>query len=331
MIVNYIRIVDSFFYFAPFKPVGIQNHVMKRILVIYFSQSGQQMRILQSLVKPFLDAGHEVVFEELKPVERFPFPWSAYEFFNAFPETFTQQPIALQALSSNTNQNFDLIVLGYQPWFLTPSRPISSFLQSEEGKRILTDKNVVTVLGCRNMWLGAQEKVKRRLIEANANLVGHMALVDRSGNLTSLITILRWMFTGNKEPFWFFPPAGVSENDIQHAAVFGNLIKEALKTNTFNSLQDTLNKEGAIEVKPNLVLLEKRGQKAFSVWAKFVAMGGAVHSTGRKLRVYIFMYLLPTAIFILSPLLWLLSRIMLIVKRKQLDLEVSYYKQNSLR
>ena len=87
--------------------------------------------------------------------------------------------------------------------------------------------------------------------------------------------------------------------------VFGNLIKHAVETNNFEDLQDTLNKEGAIEVKPNLVLLEKRGQKAFSVWAKFVAMGGAVHSTGRKFRVYIFMYLLPTAIFILSPLLWL--------------------------
>jgi hypothetical protein len=304
---------------------------MKKILVVYFSQSGQQMRILQSLTKPFLEAGHEVVFEELKPVERFPFPWSAYEFFNAFPETFTQQPIALQPLSANTDQNFDLIIIGYQPWFLTPSRPISSFLQSIEGKRILMNKNVITVLGCRNMWLGAQEKVKRRLIEAKANLVGHMALVDRSGNLTSLITILRWMFTGKKNPFWFFPPAGVSENDIQHAAVFGKLITQALRANTFEGLQDTLNREGAIEVKPNLVLMEKRGQRAFSVWAKFVAMGGAVHSTGRKLRVYIFMYLLPTAIFILSPLLWLLSRIMLVVRRKKLDLEVSYYKQNSLR
>lgn len=304
---------------------------MKKILVVYFSQSGQQMRILQSLAKPFLEAGHAVVFEELKPVDRFPFPWSAYEFFNAFPETFTQQPIALQPINVPAGQEFDLVILGYQPWFLTPSRPISSFLQSSDGKRILAGKNVVTVLGCRNMWLGAQEKVKRRLLEANARLVGHMALVDRSGNLTSLITILRWMFTGKKNPFWFFPPAGVSEDDIQHAQVFGNLIKAALEQDNFDRLQDTLNNEGAIEVKPNLVLMEKRGQKAFSVWAKFVAMGGAVHSTGRKLRVYIFMYLLPTAIFILSPLLWLLSKILLIVKRKQLDLEVSYYKQNSLR
>ena len=304
---------------------------MKKILVVYFSQSGQQMRILQSLVKPFVDAGDEVIFEELKPVDRFPFPWSAYEFFNAFPETFTQQPIALQPLSSQANQSFDLVILGYQPWFLTPSRPVSSFLQSHDGKKILQGKNVVTVLGCRNMWLGAQEKVKRRLLEAGGKLVGHMALVDRSCNLTSLITILRWMFTGKKNPFWFFPPAGVSEADIQHAAVFGGHIRRALDRNNFDNLQEALNKEGAIDVKPNLVLLEKRGQKAFSVWAKFVAMGGAVHSTGRKVRVYLFMYVLPTAIFILSPLLWLLSRIMLIVKKKQLNLEVSYYKQNSLR
>ena len=304
---------------------------MKKILVIYFSQSGQQMRILQSLTRPFSDAGHEVVFEELKPIERFPFPWSAYEFFNAFPETFTQQPITLQGLSANTHQDFDLVILGYQPWFLTPSRPVSSFLQSKDGRRILQNQNVVTVLGCRNMWLGAQEKVKRRLMEANARLVGHIALVDRSGNLTSLITILRWMFTGKKNPFWFFPQAGVSERDIQHASVFGRHIHDALRRNNFDNLQDTLNREGAIEIKPNLVLMEKRGQKAFSVWAKFVAMGGAVHSTGRKLRVYIFMYLLPTAILILSPLLWLLSKIMLVMKRKQLDLDVSYYKQNSLR
>ena len=139
------------------------------------------------------------------------------------------------------------------------------------------------------------------------------------------------MFTGKKNPFWFFPPAGVSERDIEHAAVFGALIKDSLEADNFHHLQSLLNREGAIEVKPNLVLLEKRGQKAFSVWAKFVAMGGAVHSTGRKLRVYIFMYLLPTAIFILSPLLWLLSRVMLVAKRKQLETEVTYYKQNSLR
>jgi hypothetical protein len=304
---------------------------MKKILIIYYTQSGLQLSILQSLAKPLVSAGHSVHFEEIQPEEKFPFPWSAFQFFNAFPETFSQKPLPLKRLSEKAFDNYDLVILGYQPWFLTPSRPVSSFLQSDDGKRVLNGKPVVTILGCRNMWLGAQEKVKQRLLDAKAKLVGHVAMVDRSGNLTSLITILRWMFTGNRKPFWFFPQAGVSNQDVDHAEMFGRLISGHIVSNNFDTLQSELLKEGAIDIKPNLVLMERRGQKAFSVWSKFIASGGAVHSTGRKIRVYIFMYLLPTAIFFLSPLLWLLSKILLTVKRKELLMDVEYFKHISLR
>jgi hypothetical protein len=304
---------------------------MKRILILYYTQSGQLLAILQSLAKPLISAGHTVHFEEIRPLDKFPFPWSSFQFFNAFPEVFFQKPQALKAVSQKAVNGYDLIIMGYQPWFLTPSRPISSFLQSEDARRILTGKPTVTVLGCRNMWLGAQEKMKGRLKDVNGQLVGHVALVDRSGNLTSLITILRWMFTGSKKPFWFFPAAGVSEPDIEHAQAYGQLISQALETGEYQTLQTKLNAAGAIDIKPNLVLMERRGQKAFSVWSKFIAAGGQLDSTGRKIRVYIFMYLLPTAIFFLSPLLWILSKVLLIVKRKELVEDVEYYKQNSLR
>lgn len=304
---------------------------MKKILIIYYSQSGQQLSILRSLTKPLIAAGHQVHLEEIQPVEKYPFPWSAYQFFNAFPETFNQKPLALKSLSEKAFESYDLVILGYQPWFLTPSRPISSFLQSDAGKQVLKSKTVITILGCRNMWLGAQEKVKHRLSEAQANLRGHIALVDRSGNITSLVTILRWMLTGKKDAFLFFPAAGVSHQDIQHASTYGESIAHALQTDDFNSLQFSLNQKGAIDVKPSLVLLEKRGQKAFSVWSKFISSGGTLHSTGRKIRVYTFLYLLLPSIFILSPLLWLMSRILLVVKRKQLLDDVAYYKQNSIR
>src|SRR5260221_1683666 len=304
---------------------------MKKILVLYFTQSGQQKAILESFIKPFKHPGYEIHFEELKLVESFPFPWSGYDFFNAFPETFTQKPCALKPLSESALGQSDVVVLGYQAWFLTPYRPISSFLKSDEAKIILKGKPVVTILGCRNMWLGAHEKVKRRLHEDGATLMGHIALVDRSGNLTSLITILRWMFTGRKDPFWVFPPAGGSKPDIQHAAAFGYLVNEAVGNNDYSSIQKALNEEGAIVIKPNLVLLENRGQKAFSIWAKFVAAGGPLHSTGREVRGYVFMYLLPTAIFILTPLLLVLSNVLLLVKKKHLLAEVEDYEQNSFR
>ncbi len=304
---------------------------MKKILVLYYSQSGQQRNILQSLSQPLLQAGHHVHYEEITPVEKFPFPWSAYEFFNAFPETFQQKPLELRPLSEKAFDSYDLIILGYQPWFLTPSRPVSSLLQSQDGKRILKGMPVITILGCRNMWLGAQEKVKRRLLEAEAGLCGHIALVDRSGNLVSLVTILRWMLTGKKDAFLFFPAAGISEEDIRFTATYGEMIARALQNNDYSSLQFAMLKKGAIDIKPSLVLLEKRGQKAFSVWSRFIASGGTLYSTGRKIRVYTFLYVLLPSIFILSPVLWTLSRIMLIIKRRQLLADVDYYRQTSLR
>src|SRR5687767_11658222 len=148
---------------------------MKKILILYFTQSGQLLTILQTLVRPLINAGHTIHFEEIQPAESFPFPWSSYQFFNAFPETFSQKPQSLKKMSEKAYDAYDLIILGYQPWFLTPSRPVSSFLQTEEGKQILSNKPVITLLGCRNMWLGAQEKVKHRLEQANAKLVGHIA------------------------------------------------------------------------------------------------------------------------------------------------------------
>lgn len=304
---------------------------MKKILIVYYSQSGQQLSILQSLIEPLVRDGHTVHIEEIQPVEKYPFPWSAYQFFNAFPETFNQKPLALKSLSEKASESYDLVILGYQPWFLTPSRPISSFLQSDAGKKILKNKPVVTILGCRNMWLGAQEKVKRRLTDAQASLIGHIALVDRSPNLSSLVTILRWMLTGKKNAFLFFPSAGVSDQDIRNASTFGDSIADALRTEDFYSLQPSLNQKGAIEVKPSLILLEKRGQKAFAVWSKFIASGGTLYSFGRKMRVYTFLYVLLPSIFILSPILWLMSRILLLVKRNQLLGDVQYYKQNSFR
>lgn len=304
---------------------------MSRILVLYYTQTGQQRSILNSFLKSFEQAGDQIHFEEIKPVKQYPFPWSAFTFFNAFPETFFQQPLELQPFSEKINDEYDLIVLGYQPWFLSPSRPINSFLQTETAKKILNNKPVITILGCRNMWLGAQEKVKRRLKDADAKLVGHIALDDKSGNLTSLVTILRWMLWGKKEAFWFFPAAGVSQNDINHTTQFGAIVKSALAKNDLTNLQMELNKEGAINIRPSLVLMEKRGQRGFGIWSKFIAGGGAVDSTSRKIRVYTFMYVLPTAIVLLTPLLLISSKLMLLLLRKKLQQEIEYYKGIDLR
>jgi hypothetical protein len=139
------------------------------------------------------------------------------------------------------------------------------------------------------------------------------------------------MLWGKKDAFWFFPAAGISQGDIIHTSKFGEIVKNALDKNDFKNLQHDLNNEGAINIRPSLVLLEKRGQRGFAIWSKFIAGGGAVNSTSRKIRVYTFMYVLPTAIVLLTPLLWLSSKLMLLLLSKKLQQEIEYYKGTNLR
>jgi hypothetical protein len=194
-----------------------------KILAIYYTQSGQAKEVAETF---FSNMDADLTFYEIKPIVPFPFPWSTFSFFNAFPETFIQKPVALNLENFPKNETFDLIVLVYQPWFLTPSLPISSFLQTDISKNFLKGKNIVTFSCSRNMWLGAQEKVKVHLKNSDAKLVGNIAVVDNSPNLKSVITILRWMLTGKRSPFLIFQKAGIQDEDVAKTALYGEIVKQ---------------------------------------------------------------------------------------------------------
>ena len=302
-----------------------------KVLVVYFTQSGQMQMIAQKFAAPFeADVAIAVSYEEIKLAQPFPFPWTAFKFFNAFPDVYFEKPKALEPFSMNVKGSYDLIVLAYQPWFLTPSPAMSSFLQTAEAKELLTGKKVVTLIGCRNMWLGAQEKVKKRIATAGGQLVANIALVDRAPNVVSLLTILRWMLWGKKEASGILPAAGVSEADMDKCSEYGAMVNNRLKSDNWTGLQESLNQNGAVEILPNLVLMEQRGQRAFGVWSKFI--GGAPEgSLSRALRVYLYMTLLFTIAMLLSPILAIVSAILLWLKNDELMAEVNYFKKNELR
>ena len=133
-----------------------------KILVLYYSQTGQLREILDSLFS-IITKDCEIDIVEIKPVKKFPFPWTADSFFNCMPECVQQIAEEIHPIQYPRN-DYDLIVLGYQPWFLSPSLPFTSFLKSPYAA-ILRNKPVITVVGSRNMWLNAQEKTKQSLIE----------------------------------------------------------------------------------------------------------------------------------------------------------------------
>jgi hypothetical protein len=250
---------------------------MKKILVIYFTQTGQLRSAIEATLKPLKeDANCKIYYHEILPVKPYPYPWKYTEFFDVFPETVNGVPCEIQATSIDLDIDYDLVIIGYQPWFLSVCVPVNSFLQSDVAQKVLKGKNVVTIIACRNMWLSAQEKMKLQLKNLNANLVGNITYVDKSANLISLITVLAFVLKGVKEKFLgIFPKYGVNEEDLNIAPNFGKIIQKHLQENEYSTLQNELNSAGATSVKGNLLIMEGRGRALFPIYAKFITAKGS--------------------------------------------------------
>lgn len=297
----------------------------QKILVLYYSQSGQLGEILDNVLADIKDEA-EIDPEVIKPVTPFPFPWKTHTFFDAMPECVELIKSPIEPLSSDVlTKKYDLVILGYQPWFLHPSQPTTSFLKSGFAN-LLTNKPVITVVGCRNMWLNGQECVKQMIAEKKGRLVGNIVLEDTHKNLVSLLTVIRWAFKGQKEASGMLPAAGVQQEDVLNAKRFGKPILQHLQDNKLNDLQDHLNTIGAINLKPGLIVLEKRGVKNFRKWAKYIREKGGPGDPNRKGRVTLFSRLLITAIFILSPISSFTAWLQLQMQKSRLKDDVFYFK-----
>lgn len=270
----------------------------KKILVIYYTQSGQLEDILNNFTAPLIEAGNSVEKVRVHVAKDYPFPWNGKAFFSVMPDCVLSVPTELKPFELKETK-YDLIILGYQAWFLSPSIPVNSILQTPSVRSVLKNTPVITITGARNMWISAMQRIKKILREADAQLVGSIALFDKHHNFISFITIFYWMFKGKKGRWLnIFPMPGVSEADIKKTADYGRTVLQYLNGSTFDGLQDEFIKQKAIEVKYNLMFIESKASKIFAVWAKII-------SKKKKKTAWLvaFKYYLLIALFIAAPII----------------------------
>ena len=283
----------------------------KKVLVVQYSQSGQLTDVVSSVTAPLIASDAvELQTLTLHPEKSYPFPWPLIRFFNIFPECIYLDPPALKPLDINKDEKFDLVILAYQVWFLAPSLPITAFLKSPEGKNLLQDTPVITLVGCRNMWIMAQEAIKKLLKEAKAHLIDNVVLTDQGSTLASFITTPRWVLTGKKGPFWGLPAAGIADKDIQEAERFGDAIRDALAKDKEKNNSPILNGLGAVKVDVSLVQSEKAGYRSFRVWGALLRLIGEPANPLRKLVLVFYIIFLIALILTIVPITMILQKLL---------------------
>ncbi|MHA6492164.1 dialkylresorcinol condensing enzyme [Pseudomonas borbori] len=299
---------------------------MRQVLVVHYSQTGQLDRLMQSVCAPLLQqTAIQVDFLNLQPAQPYPFPWPFLGFFRIFPETVLMRPQPLRPMAVDADKRYDLVILAYQVWFLAPSQPMTSFLASPQAARLLKGTPVVTLIGCRNMWLMAQEKVKQRLTELGARLVDNIALTDACGTAASFLATPLWMFTGRQKPYGWVPRAGIDEAEIAAARRFGDAMALRLTADESPIEQPMLKGLGAVRIDEALIGSETVGNRSFQLWSRLLAALGPQQSRRRAAGLVLYIVFLLCLIVTVVPLSSLLKKLLAPLFKARMQQKKAYF------
>jgi hypothetical protein len=139
------------------------------------------------------------------------------------------------------------------------------------------------------------------------------------------------MLTGKKNAFWFFPQAGVAEQDIGASSRFGRRLCSALHKNEEQQNAPMLSKLGAVSVNGKLIASEHIAHRSFLIWSKLIKKAGGPNSTGRNIVITCYAVFLLLLVVTVVPLNILVRKIVSPFRKKSLEKAVAYYEQPSGR
>lgn len=280
---------------------------MKKVLVIHYSQTGQLSEIVKNFCKP-LEGLVDLEFQEVKPTQPFPFPWTNASFFDLMPECVTEQPISIEKLELN-HSKYDLIILGYSPWFLSPSLPTTSLFFDENFKSVLNRTKVITLIGSRNMWINSNEKIRKKIKENGGIHIGNVALSDKNNNQISAFTIIHWLFKGKKTKKWgVFPKPGISDKEIKEVEEEGTVLRQLIEFDNLDNFQSDMLALNKMKIPTDIWFIESKAKKIFRIWADLILKKGTTKKK-RKVWVKVYQYYLVFALFIVAPILFVIFNI----------------------
>jgi hypothetical protein len=282
---------------------------MKRILILYYSQSGDVRRVAEALAAPLADAGAELVWEELRPQVAYPFPWkSLSNFFNQMPECILQRPPEIAEPEFDLDRHYDLVILAYQVWFLSPSLPVQGFFRTRHAA-VLNAAKVLTLSVSRNMWQNASQTMKTLLAKTGAKHIDNIVVTHQGPPAATFVTTTRKLFSGREDRAGgVLPQAGVASQDLDRMKSLGEHLAHRLDRLDQPDCGSLLAGQNAVWVNRRYVVPEIAAWYVFRFWAGVISACGRVSDMLRHVGVFLFgccllCMILTLPLFLLGKLL----------------------------
>jgi len=126
--------------------------VNPKVLIIYYSFSGQTIGLLHHLAEGLREEKINVRLERLHPVKPPHFPLrSITATLKMMFTTFVRRRMPIKDISPGCFEDYDLTILAGPTWSYNPSGPVLSLID-RYGRRLFAGKIVLPLISCRGYW-----------------------------------------------------------------------------------------------------------------------------------------------------------------------------------
>ncbi len=203
----------------------------KRVLVIFYSFSGQTRGVVQRLMTGLEETGMEVVLDRIVPRQPLRFPiGSIPATIRMMLVTFFRQRVEIEPPPAIWYDEWDCIILGGPTWSYNPSGPVLSLLDTC-GERLFAGRTVVPLISCRGYWRMHWWGLRRLLERRGASVPNCMVFSHPArepwrtiGVFLKLAGKVPERLLGNR-----YPRYGHSRQQMEEAYRFGTMIGTALQ------------------------------------------------------------------------------------------------------
>jgi menaquinone-dependent protoporphyrinogen IX oxidase len=210
-----------------------------RVLLLYYSYTGQAHKVLDAAGEVFRSRGCEVseaaiTFTDPKYSEKF----SRFPMRRVWPDMLSvlqaqkrNETGEIQTPDTVRDADYDLILIGSPTWWDNVSMPLRSFLKSNEAGKLLSGKPFAVFVVCRTFWQANLEGVRELAEEQGGRYVDEIHFTYPGDNLRSMLALTSYLGTGEyrKRSLGLrLPPTNVQPEQLEQTRTFAGRLADRL-------------------------------------------------------------------------------------------------------
>jgi menaquinone-dependent protoporphyrinogen IX oxidase len=210
-----------------------------RVLLLYYSYTGQARKVLEAAGEVFRDRGCEVQKAEIQfSDQRFAERFSRFPMRRVWPDMLSVFPAQVRRASGEIRTpdavrdgEYDLICIGSPTWWRTTNMPVRSFLKSGEARKLLAGKSFAVFVVCRRYWRENLAAVRKLAVKDGGRYVGGVHFAYPGDQLRSMLSLTSYLGTGEYRDRYLgvrIPTTNVQPEQLEQARKFASALVDRL-------------------------------------------------------------------------------------------------------